>query len=128
VRLAGSVLAALLAQPGHRGPVLEKAHFPSDMLSTHFFCAPALRVFERLGSLDDVRSAAPPLWMVWNYIDGHVIIEPVRAIEDHLSYFLCERRIALKTRMGVPVVRLKIIARPWISLNLQALPVRIWFA
>jgi flavin-dependent dehydrogenase len=75
--------------------LLEKANFPSDTLSTHFFRAPALRVFERLGVLDDVKSAAPPLNTVWNYIDGYVISEPVNTSEDHLRFFLCERRITL---------------------------------
>lgn len=94
-RVAGSVLAALLGQQGHRVLLLEKTHFPSDTLSTHFFRAPALRVFERLGVLDQVKSAAPPLTTVWNYIDGHVISEPVNTPEDHLRFFLCERRITL---------------------------------
>ena len=94
-RVAGAALATLLGGQGHRVLLLEKAHFPSDTLSTHFFRAPALRVFERLGVLDEVRSAAPPLTTVWNYMDGHVVSEPVRAPEDHLSYFLCERRITL---------------------------------
>jgi 2-polyprenyl-6-methoxyphenol hydroxylase-like FAD-dependent oxidoreductase len=94
-RVAGSALAALLGGGGHRVLLLEKAHFPSDTLSTHFFRAPALRVFERLGVLDQVRSAAPPLTMMWNYIDGHVISDPVEAPEEHLRYFLCERRITL---------------------------------
>ena len=57
-RVAGSALAALLGEQGHRVLLLEKAHFPSDTLSTHFFRAPALRVFERLSVLDEVRSAA----------------------------------------------------------------------
>jgi 2-polyprenyl-6-methoxyphenol hydroxylase-like FAD-dependent oxidoreductase len=94
-RVAGSVLAALLGGKGHRVLLLEKAHFPSDTLSTHFFRAPALRVFERLGMLDEVKSAAPPLTVLWNYIDGHVISEPVNGAEEHLRFFLCERRITL---------------------------------
>jgi 2-polyprenyl-6-methoxyphenol hydroxylase-like FAD-dependent oxidoreductase len=94
-RVAGSTLAALLGQQGHRVLLLEKAHFPSDTLSTHFFRAPALRVFERLGVLDEVKSAAPPLTVLWNYIDGHVLRDPIEAPEDHLRYFLCERRITL---------------------------------
>jgi len=94
-RVAGSVLASLLGEHGHRVLLLEKAHFPSDTLSTHFFRAPALRVFERLGVLDEVKSAAPPLTVLWNYIDGHVLTDPVEAPEEHLRYFLCERRITL---------------------------------
>jgi 2-polyprenyl-6-methoxyphenol hydroxylase-like FAD-dependent oxidoreductase len=94
-RVAGSALAALLGQQEHRVLLLEKANFPSDTLSTHFFRAPALRVFERLGVLDEVRSAAPPLTVLWNYIDGHVLSDPIEAPEEHLRYFLCERRITL---------------------------------
>lgn len=94
-RVAGSVLATLLGEQGHRLLLLDRARFPSDTLSTHFFRAPALRVFEKLGVLEDVRSAAPPLTTVWNYMDGHVISEPVYAPEEHLRYFLCERRITL---------------------------------
>lgn len=94
-RVAGSVLAALLGGQGHHVLLLEKAHFPSDTLSTHFFRAPALRIFERLGILEEVKSAAPPLTVLWNYIDGHVLSDPVEAPEDHLHYFLCERRTTL---------------------------------
>jgi 2-polyprenyl-6-methoxyphenol hydroxylase-like FAD-dependent oxidoreductase len=94
-RVAGSVLGALLGQRGHRVLVLDKAHFPSDTLSTHFFRLPALKVFERLDVLDQVSTAAPPMRTLWNYIDGHVISEPVDGPEEHLRYFLCERRITL---------------------------------
>jgi 2-polyprenyl-6-methoxyphenol hydroxylase-like FAD-dependent oxidoreductase len=64
-------------------------------LSTHFFRAPALGVFERLGVLEQVRSVAPPMTSTWSYIDGHVIQEPVEGPEAHLRFFLCERRITL---------------------------------
>ncbi|HEU4744885.1 MAG TPA: NAD(P)/FAD-dependent oxidoreductase [Anaerolineales bacterium] len=94
-RVAGSVLAALLGQQGHRVLLLEKAHFPSDTLSTHFFRAPSLQIFERLGVLEEVRSAAPPMTVLWNYIDGHILSDPIKEPEEHLRYFLCEKRITL---------------------------------
>ena len=94
-RVAGSVLATLLGQQGHRVLVLDKSYFPSDTLSTHFFRAPAFRVFERLGVLNEVASSAPHMETLWNYIDGHVISDPVEAPEEHMKYFLCERRITL---------------------------------
>ena len=94
-RVAGSILATRLGQFGHRVLLLEKANFPSDTLSTSFFRAPALRVFEKIGVLDEVRAAAPPLGILWNYIDGHVLSGPVDAVEEHLRFFLCERRITL---------------------------------
>lgn len=94
-RVAGSVLATLLGQRGYRVLLLDKSHFPSDTLSTHFFRAPAFRVFERLGVLNEVASSAPHLETIWNYIDGRVISDPVEAPEEHMKYFLCERRITL---------------------------------
>jgi 2-polyprenyl-6-methoxyphenol hydroxylase-like FAD-dependent oxidoreductase len=94
-RVGGSVLAALLGQSGHRVLVLDKTHFPSDTLSTHFFRGPALRVFERLNVLDEVRAAAPPMATQWSDIDGQVIRDPVDGVEEHLRFFLCERRITL---------------------------------
>ncbi|MEW6405052.1 MAG: NAD(P)/FAD-dependent oxidoreductase [Chloroflexota bacterium] len=94
-RVAGAILGTRLGQFGQRVLILEKANFPSDTLSTSFFRAPALRVFEKVGVLEQVKSAAPPLTIMWNYIDGHVLSEPVEAVEEHLRYFICERRIAL---------------------------------
>jgi flavin-dependent dehydrogenase len=94
-RIAGSTLAILLGQRGHHVLLVDKAHFPSDTLSTHFFREPTLSVFERLAVLDEVKSSAPALTTVWNYIDGHVISEPVKTSDDHLRYFLCVRRITL---------------------------------
>ena len=94
-RVAGSTLAARLGQFGYRVLLLEKATFPSDTLSTSFFRAPALRVFEKIGVLEEVKSAAPPLEILWNYIDGHILSDPVEAAEEHLRFFLCERRITL---------------------------------
>ncbi len=94
-RVAGSTLATLLGGYGWRVLLLDKARFPSDTLSTHFFRAPALRTFERLGVLHQVKDAAPPMAEMWNDIDGHVIREPVEAEESHLRFFLCERRITL---------------------------------
>ena len=94
-RVAGSILATRLGQSGFRVLLLEKASFPSDTLSTSFFRAPALRLFEKVGVLEEIKSAAPSLRVLWNNIDGHVIREPVDAPEEHLRFFLCERRITL---------------------------------
>jgi len=93
-RVAGSLLALALAQHERRVLLLDRASFPSDTLSTHFFRAPALRAFEQVGVLPAVLSAAPKLTVNFNVIDGIVFPEPVDEPEDY-PYYLCVRRITL---------------------------------
>jgi 2-polyprenyl-6-methoxyphenol hydroxylase-like FAD-dependent oxidoreductase len=93
-RVAGCILAGLLAWQGHRVLLLDRAHFPSDTLSTHFFRAPALQSFERLGILAEVLASGPPLRQSFNDIDGRVFSELVNG-PDGLSFYLCIRRITL---------------------------------
>jgi len=93
-RVAGSVLATLLGEAGYRVLVLDRAKFPSDSLSTHFFRWPAFQAFQRMGAFEVVQEAAPHLEMMLNDIDGQVIDEPVNG-QDGLDYFMCLRRITL---------------------------------
>lgn len=94
-RVAGAVLATRLGKLGHRVLVVEKSQFPSDTLSTSFFRAPALRVFEKIGVMGKVAAMAPRMELIWNYIDGHILVDPVEAPEEHLRFFLSERCITL---------------------------------
>lgn len=93
-RVAGSLLASLLGDAGHRVLLLDRAHFPSDTLSTHFFRAPALRAFERIGVREQVEATAPRLTVDYNVIDGIVFPEAIDKPEDY-PYYLCVRRITL---------------------------------
>jgi len=93
-RVAGSVLASMLGEAGHRILVLDRAKFPSDSLSTHFFRWPALQAFQRIGVFDEVQQSAPHMVNVLTDIDGQVFEEPVMG-QDDLDYFLCLRRITL---------------------------------
>ena len=61
-RCAGAPLAALLARQGVATAVVDKATFPSDTPSTHFFQNDGGRVLAALGVLDDVLRAGAP-WM-----------------------------------------------------------------
>jgi 2-polyprenyl-6-methoxyphenol hydroxylase-like FAD-dependent oxidoreductase len=93
-RVAGSVLASLLGDRGHRVLILDRATFPSDTLSTHFFRAPALRAFSEIGTYDEIQAMAPHLTVNYNVIDGHVFPEPVDRPED-FPFYMCVRRITL---------------------------------
>lgn len=93
-RVAGSVLATLLGQHGHHILILDKAAFPSDTLSTHFFRAPAFKVFERMGVFDQILQTAPKLVNRFNDTDGHVYTQTVDDSGNY-NYYLCVRRITL---------------------------------
>jgi len=93
-RVAGSVLATLLGQQGHRILILEKASFPSDSLSTHFFRAPTFQVFERMNIFEQVLQTAPKLVNSFNDFDGRVSSGPVEDSGDY-NHYLCVRRITL---------------------------------
>lgn len=93
-RVAGSLLATLLGERGHRVLLLDRAHFPSDTLSTHFFRAPAFRAFNKAGVYDEVQATAPHLTVNYNVIDGIVFPEPVDRPDDY-PFYMCIRRITL---------------------------------
>ncbi|MGH7419663.1 MAG: NAD(P)/FAD-dependent oxidoreductase [Candidatus Rokuibacteriota bacterium] len=93
-RIAGAVTATLLGERGWRVLVADRATFPSDTLSTHFFRSPALDAFRRAGVYDEVQAVgAPHLVNYFNDVDGHVFTEP--AEEGEGAYVLCIRRLVL---------------------------------
>ena len=93
-RVAGSTLATMLGEMGHRVLVLDRSTFPSDTLSTHFFRAPALRAFKQIGVYKEVQSVAPHLKVNYNAVDGTVFPEPVDQPDDY-PFYMCVRRIIL---------------------------------
>lgn len=104
-RVAGAVLAGTLGQMGYRVLVIDRAKFPSDTLSTHFFRDPTFRALERIGVLEQVKALAPALAVSHNVVDTFEFDEPVRAGSD-ASFALCVRRIRLD---DILVQRLKSI-------------------
>lgn len=61
-RCAGSPVAMLLARAGHRVLVVDRATFPSDIVSTHLLHPPAIAALRRWGLLDRVvASGCPPI-------------------------------------------------------------------
>lgn len=93
-RVAGSTLAASLGEKGYRVLIIDRSTFPSDTLSTHFFRAPALRSFAKIGVLDEVLQTAPHLKVNYNVIDDIEFPEPVDRPDD-FPFYMCVRRIVL---------------------------------
>ena len=93
-RIAGAILGSLLGEKGYTVLALDRNHFPSDTLSTHFFRAPALRAFQAIGVEKEVSATAPHLIVNYNVIDGVVFPEPVDRPEDY-PFFMNVRRITL---------------------------------
>jgi flavin-dependent dehydrogenase len=93
-RVAGSILGTLLSNKGYSILLIDRARFPSDTLSTHFFRYPTFNVLDELNVLGEVNAVAPKLINNFNYIDGHVFVEPVTDPEGP-GYYLCVRRITL---------------------------------
>ncbi len=61
-RCAGSPTAMLLARKGYRVLLVDKAHFPSDTLSTHYIHQPGIAHLKRWQLLDKVASSnCPPV-------------------------------------------------------------------
>jgi 2-polyprenyl-6-methoxyphenol hydroxylase-like FAD-dependent oxidoreductase len=93
-RVAGSLVAALLGDAGYRVLILDRARFPSDTLSTHFFRAPTFRALSKVGVYEEVQAKAPHLTVNYNAVDGIVFPEAVDRPEDY-PFYMCVRRITL---------------------------------
>lgn len=78
-RIAGSTVASLLGDAGHRVLLVDRARFPSPTISTHFFRGELMvAVLERLDVLDAVLEHGPPrLTRRYVYTDG----EPEPTVE-----------------------------------------------
>jgi len=103
-RVAGAITATLLAEHGFNVLLLDRARFPSDTLSTHFFRSVALKAFERVGIFDEVSVAAPHLSETFTDVEGHTWSEPVEDAEG-LNYVMCLRRITLDAILSRRVQR-----------------------
>jgi len=83
-RTAGSPTAMLLARHGYRVLAVDRAHFPSDTLSTHVLHAPGVAALQRWGLLDEVLESGCPAITGYRLDFGPVIIsgttQPVEGI------------------------------------------------
>ena len=73
-RCAGAPTAMLLAQKGHRVLLVDRAHFPSDTLSTLVIHAPGVAALDRWGLLDEVTATGCPPIETYSYDFGPFVI------------------------------------------------------
>ena len=76
-RCAGSPIAMLLARKGYNVLLLDKASFPSDIMSTHFIQPPGVARLQLWGLLDRLKATnCPPIDQVELYIQGAPLVRP----------------------------------------------------
>ena len=97
-RIAGSTVASLLGDAGHRVLLVDRATFPSPTISTHFFRGElAVDVLDQLDVLDAVFDYGPPrLRRRYVYVDGESepTVEPPQRPGD-VGHSLSVRRETL---------------------------------
>lgn len=94
-RCAGSPLAMLLAQQGHRVLVLDRSTFPSDTISSHYMHQAGLSRLQSWGLLDDVIAAGTPGAQTMNYSHMGVSFSGFADPIDGIDTVYCPRRIVL---------------------------------
>ncbi len=96
-RCAGASLAMLLARRGRRVLALDKAHFPSDTVSTHFLWPRTTAALARWGLLDALAATGCPLIETVNMQAGSVAFRGRPEAIDGTAAMYCPRRTVLDT-------------------------------
>jgi flavin-dependent dehydrogenase len=93
-RTAGSPTAMLLARHGYRVLAVDRAHFPSDTLSTHVLHAPGVAALQRWGLLDEVLESGCPAITGYRLDFGPVIISgTTRPVEGVTTAYAPRRSV-----------------------------------
>ncbi|WP_431916460.1 NAD(P)/FAD-dependent oxidoreductase [Micromonospora wenchangensis] len=84
-RCSGASTALLLARQGHRVLVVDRASFPSDVISTHFLWPHGMSYLNRWGLLDEVLAVTPAHTTVEVVNDGISLTGsvPVELLRDY---------------------------------------------
>jgi flavin-dependent dehydrogenase len=94
-RCAGASLAMLLARRGRRVLVLDRTHFPSDTVSTHFLWPRTIAALARWGLLDTLAATGcPPIEAVTMQM-GSVAMRGRPEAVDGTAAMYCPRRTVL---------------------------------
>jgi 2-polyprenyl-6-methoxyphenol hydroxylase-like FAD-dependent oxidoreductase len=94
-RCAGSPTAMLLARQGHRVLVVDRARFPSDMLSTHLIHPPGVAALRRWGLLEKLEESGCPPIRTYSYNFGPMTISGSPRPIDGIAHAYGPRRTVL---------------------------------
>ena len=94
-RCAGASLAMLLARRGRRVLALDRAHFPSDTVSTHFLWPRTTAALARWGLLEVLAATGCPLIETVNMHAGSVAFRGRPEPVDGTAAMYCPRRTVL---------------------------------
>lgn len=96
-RVAGATLASLLGEAGREVLLVDRASFPSQTVSTHFFRGQwGVSNLDRVGVLEEVLKVAPRLVCQYDYADGQTVpsVGPPQEPGD-MGFGLSVRRVTL---------------------------------
>src|SRR4051812_10576510 len=96
-RAAGSPVAMLLARRGYDVLLVDRAHFPSDTLSTHVIHAPGVAALQRWGLLDRVTATGCPPLTGYRFDFGAFNISGTTKPVDGVDVAYAPRRTVLDT-------------------------------
>jgi flavin-dependent dehydrogenase len=94
-RCAGSATAMLLARKGYNVLAVDRAHFPSDTVSTHLIHPPGVAALERWGLLDQLAATGSPPIRTYSFDFGPVTISGTPLPTGTADVSLCPRRTVL---------------------------------
>ncbi|WP_433059612.1 NAD(P)/FAD-dependent oxidoreductase [Dactylosporangium sp. CS-033363] len=94
-RVAGSPTAMLLARAGHRVLLLDRATFPSDVISTHLIHVPGMAYLRQWGLHDAVAAAGAPPHERFTMDFGPFAISAPPPAVDGAAHAYCVRRTVL---------------------------------
>ncbi len=92
-RCAGAPTAMLLARKGYDVLVIDRAHFPSDTVSTHLIHPNGIAAMERWGLLDRLIASGCPPVTTYSFDFGPILITGRPAPDGRPAY--CPRRTVL---------------------------------
>jgi 2-polyprenyl-6-methoxyphenol hydroxylase-like FAD-dependent oxidoreductase len=94
-RVAGAAAGLLLARAGLRVLIVDRAHFPSDTLSTHQIQLPGVARLARLGLLEFLLDAGTPPTPQVRFQAGNAVIEGEFPSAEGVNMMISPRRTIL---------------------------------